>query len=88
MHADCINRRVSVAYVCYLYRFLRKSRFYIAGTKTKRVLMLLNRRNSSKPKLSQKKKKKNEREELNERYTSETSREDFPTGEDRLRTWY
>lgn len=78
MHVCCKNRHVSVAYFCYLYRFLRKSRFCITGTKTKRVLMLLNRRNSSKPKLSQKK-KKNEREELNERYTSETSREDFPT---------
>lgn len=79
MHVRCINRHVSIAYFCYLYRFLKKSRFCITGTKTKRVLMLLNWRNSSKPKLSQKK-EKNEREELNERYfTSETSWEDFPT---------
>lgn len=48
--------------------------------------MLLNRHNSSKPKLSQKK-KKNEREVLNERYTSETSRKELTHGEDRLRTY-
>jgi len=49
--------------------------------------MLLNRHNSSKPKLSQKK-KKNEKEELNERRTSETSREELPHDEDRLHTQY